>query len=150
MTNSYVIRVDVAEDPADEEKLTATAVSVWKMAENGDLTAVNGGLSNAIFDNKTKEAELTLEAMKYLDETASKTAFDFSLTLEKDGSVVETKKNDSKGKIEFSKLTFTNEDIGKTYVYKIREDKGLNTHIEYDETVYTVTVKVTRDETTRV
>ena len=67
--------------------------------------------------------------------------FSFQLIGE-DGKVIETVKNDKDGKFAFSKLTYTLADVGE-YEYTVKEVIPEETNgVTYDETVYTVTVKV--------
>jgi len=81
----------------------------------------------------TKQLEgMTLEA----------NAFSFVLK-DQNGTVVETVKNNASGKIAFADLKFTK--IG-TYTYTVSELKGDNAGITYDNTIYTVTVTVTDNQ----
>ena len=65
--------------------------------------------------------------------------FSFEL-LDEDNQLLETVKNAKDGSILFSELEF---DQAGEYSYKIREVKGKEAGITYDETVFTVTVEVT-------
>ena len=68
--------------------------------------------------------------------------FEFELK-DADGTVIETVKNDEKGAVNFSKLSYTEKDAGKTFTYKVNEKipSEADTYL-YDNTVYTVTVAV--------
>ena len=68
--------------------------------------------------------------------------FEFELK-DADGKVIETVKNDEKGAISFSKLSYTEKDAGKTFTYTVNEKlpSEADTYV-YDKTVYTVTVNV--------
>ena len=68
--------------------------------------------------------------------------FEFELK-DADGKVIETVKNDEKGAISFSKLSYTEKDAGKTFTYTVNEKLPSEADIYvYDKTVYTVTVNV--------
>ena len=67
--------------------------------------------------------------------------FTFVLT-DADGKVIETVTNDKDGKIVFSTIEYELEDAGKTFTYKVSEKNDGKKAVTYDDTVYTVTVKV--------
>ena len=75
----------------------------------------------------------------------------FSFLVLRDGDIVSQAINRG-SEIEFKPLTFTNNDIGKTYEYDIIEDTGSDTRINYDRTVHKlrVTVEDNGDGTLRV
>lgn len=52
------------------------------------------------------------------------------------------------GTFSFGRIWFGSEDIGKTYVYTIRERAGQNACISYDDRVYSLTAEVVWDEET--
>ncbi len=83
------------------------------------------------------EAEKTLEGMNLKDKQ-----FSFEL-VDKDGIVLDTVKNKADGSISFADLDF---DTAGEYTYTIREVKGNEAGIIYDETTHKVTVKVTDDK----
>lgn len=59
------------------------------------------------------------------------------------GNLLQTKKNDEDGKVIFDKIFYNETDIEKDYVYTVEEVKGNVAGITYDNTVYTVNVKIT-------
>ena len=65
-------------------------------------------------------------------------AGDFSFTLTGDNNVNETVTNKANGKINFSELSFDHEGV---YNYTVKEVKGNNADVDYDE--MTIAVKVT-------
>ena len=67
--------------------------------------------------------------------------FTFVLT-DADGKEIETVINDKDGKIVFSAIQYKLEDAGKTFTYKVSEKNDGKKSVTYDDTVYTVTVKV--------
>lgn len=69
--------------------------------------------------------------------------FNFVVTC--DGQLIQTATNDKDGNIKFKDIQYGIADIGKTYVYKIAEDKGDDPRITYDKKEYELTVTVTDD-----
>lgn len=67
--------------------------------------------------------------------------FTFVLT-DADGKEIETVTNDKDGKIVFSAIQYKLEDAGRTFTYKVSEKNDGKKSVTYDDTVYTVTVKV--------
>lgn len=61
------------------------------------------------------------------------------------GQLIQTATNDKAGNIKFKDIQYGITDIGKTYVYKIAEDKGDDPRITYDKKEYELTVTVTDD-----
>ncbi|MFS9226403.1 FctA domain-containing protein, partial [Streptococcus parasanguinis] len=92
---------------------------------------------------------LELKFTKALDGRALQ-AGEFEFILEKDGVEVERVKNDAAGKINFKKLEFGNEDLGKTYNYTVREVAGTDATVTYDTMKANVTVTVSHDGTAKV
>ena len=50
------------------------------------------------------------------------------------------------GSYEFGWMTFTQEHVGKTYVYTVKEVAGSDSRYDYDEEIYTLTIKVSNNE----
>lgn len=77
--------------------------------------------------------------------------YSFNFLVLRDGDIVSQGTNKG-AEIEFKPLTFTNNDIGKTFEYDIIEDAGNDTSINYDATVHKlrVTVEDNGDGTLRV
>ena len=133
--SKYVVTVNVTDNMAG--KLTAAIISVTKdgkLVENKTVT----------FNNTySASADLELKAQKSMKVEAEQLGtFEFELK-DTDGKVIETVKNDEKGAISFSKLSYTEKDAGKTFTYTVNEKlpSEADTYV-YDKTVYTVTVNV--------
>ena len=133
--SKYVVAVNVTDNMAG--KLTAAIISVTKdgkLVENKTVT----------FNNTySASADLELKAQKSMKvESEQLGTFEFELK-DADGKVIETVKNDEKGAISFSKLSYTEKDAGKTFTYTVNEKlpSEADTYV-YDKTVYTVTVNV--------
>ena len=82
-------------------------------------------------------------------------ANEFTFVLKKDGVEVERAKNDAPdattgiAKINFTKLEFGKDDIGKTYNYTVEEVKGTDSTVSYDGMVATVRVSISHDGTAK-
>ena len=128
----YKVTVTVTDDMSGQLK---AAVSYKKAEEPVDkLTFAN--IYKASVD-------LQLKAQKSMKVEAEQLGtFEFELK-DADGKVIETVKNDEKGAISFSKLSYTEKDAGKTFTYTVNEKlpSEADTYV-YDKTVYTVTVNV--------
>ena len=137
--SKYVVKVDVTDDNAG--KLTAKVTSVTKNGEPVKSEDLTGAVT---FTNiYSASADLELKAQKSMKVEAEQLGtFEFELK-DADGKVIETVKNDEKGAISFSKLSYTEKDAGKTFTYTVNEKlpSEADTYV-YDKTVYTVTVNV--------
>ena len=97
---------------------------------------------------------LELNFTKKLDGRQLK-ANEFTFVLKKDGVEVERAKNDAPdattgiAKINFTKLEFGKDDIGKTYNYTVEEVKGTDSTVSYDGMVATVRVSISHDGTAK-
>ena len=88
------------------------------------------------------QGEVTLGGMKVL-EGRELEAGQFSFELKNEaGEVIETVQNAADGSIAFSAIKYALGDAGKTFKYTVSEVKGTLAGVTYDETVYTVEVKV--------
>lgn len=88
--------------------------------------------------------KVTLTAKKYLDGELAKTQFEFVLK-DKDNIIIQTKYNNENGIVSFDQLTFAE---AGNHIYYISEVAGDKTSINYDKTVYKVTVHVTLNAAT--
>ena len=143
--SKYVVKVDVTDDNAG--KLTAKVTAVTKNGEpveNGEPAEDSSFAKAVTFTNTySASADLELKAQKAMKvEGEELGTFEFELK-DADGTVIETVKNDEKGAVNFSKLSYTEKDAGKTFTYKVNEKipSEADTYL-YDNTVYTVTVAV--------
>ena len=89
----------------------------------------------------SNSTDIQLEAEKKLNGKALK-ADKFEFEVKEGTNVVATGKNDSNGKIVFSKINYNSE--GK-HTYKVVEKAGTESEITYDSTEHEVVVDVTRD-----
>ena len=103
-------------------------------------TTVSNTVGGNTVNTKKYGGGLNLQAAKTLDGKAPGTnVFQFQL-IDSTGNILQTKKNDSDGNIIFDRISYAKNDIGKTFIYKVKEIAGQDPAIVYDATVYTVTV----------
>ncbi len=126
-------------------------------SENARINVeINGVATNSVsveFVNTyavNGEAELTLRGIKKI--TGGRTqveAYEFEFGLyDADGNLIESVRNGADGGFEFTAMSFSGSDVAtgeKHITYTVREIKGSDARITYDETVYTVVVTVVDD-----
>ncbi len=118
---------------------------------NGTLAAkpVNDAELSILFKN-TYEAKgsYAVKAKKTLKgRTLNNGEFNFTLTPEGSAPMPAGQdsliaSNDVNGNISFNEIPFTQDDIGKTYTYTLKEAEGNLNGVTYDQNSYTVTVTV--------
>ena len=112
----------------------------------GQLEAKATYAKEAAFSNTYKAAPTSVvvdatSVLKKGDKVQEIKAGDFTIELlDKDGKVISELKTDEKGHVAFPALTY---DAPGTYTYTLRQKKGDNAGIVYDEKTYPVTVEVT-------
>ena len=153
-TYTYTVKEIAGSDPTvTYDETVYTAVVTVKDDNKGgtELTyTVNGTNQGAIaFTNVYTEPADVAGKIFIQKSVVNKTEpgiglKDFTFVLSDGTNAVEAK-SDEKGKAGFQ-ITFTAADIGKTYEYKVSEKKGNTAGMTYDNTVYTVTVKVSLNE----
>ncbi len=106
-------------------------------------TLNNSTVEKAEFNNlyTPDDAEIIITAKKELDGRDIKNG-EFTFELHKDGTLVDTKKNNANGMIIFDALKF--EEIG-TYNYTVKEVKGNLGGVTYSTKVYAIKVVVSED-----
>ncbi len=158
----YEVEGDNREMIYDDTRYIVTVT----VSDNGDRTlncvaeiilddAQGSPVEEMTFVNRVPEGEVQFEAMKYVenegepDEIREGETFTFVLTDNKNLFMTATASED--GKIVFDPIRYTKSDLAgtnqKTFTYQIKEAKGTDPRITYDETVYTVKVKVSDDGT---
>lgn len=119
------------------------------------VTITGGGTNNAIIFNNyyevTGEDTVDIQGVKkYYNASANNAeiyvdAGDFSFALYENNTLIDTAQTVAGGAFAFTTRTYGPGDVGKTFTYEVRETAGLAGYITYDETVFTVTVKVVDD-----
>ena len=146
-TQSITATVDVKKA---NDKLVATVTYSGGDAEKGD-TFTNTKTPPTPVPPTVKPTTAQFKAKKVLaingssDRTLKANEFTFLLK-DQDGTLVDTKTNGENGDILFNPVTFNE---AGTFTYTIVEQKPATPEsaITYDESVHTVTVTVTKDET---
>lgn len=91
------------------------------------------------------KGSVKLEAMKKLQGGILQ-AGQFTFTLKNEaGDIIDTQKNDASGGITFKELTYTQDDIGKTFTYTIEEVAGSEAGYTYDTHKEIVTIEVKKN-----
>ncbi len=110
----------------------------------GSLVADVNGAENIIFTNTyaATSTEATIRGRKVLDGRLLKAGeFSFNL-IDSNGQIIDVVKNEANGDFAFDAITFT---APGEYTYVIYEVSGFLGGVEYDDTVYTLTITVTDD-----
>ena len=138
----YTIREQTGTDGTITYDAKELAVVVTVTDEDGQLAAVAEYEGNQVFENsyQPKAGSVVLSAEKVLTgRTLQANEFDFEL-VDEDGTVLQTKANDTTGKIYFDALAY---DEAGEYRYTIREKAGNDGTITYDAKELAVVVTVT-------
>ena len=134
-----------------------TVVVTVKDNEQGGVTAsytVNSDATGLIaFTNiytpKPEDITVDLDIVKTVvnkgSEKIGPEGFEFLLNALADGVADITVKADENGKAKFT-LTFTEDDIGKTYTYKLTEVNGGKANVTYSNAEHTITVAIELNE----
>ena len=119
-----------------EGKLVAT-VTYGASAEAATAEAL------AVVNTLVPPSTVVLKATKKLSGRELK-ANEFSFQLkDASGKVLQTKRNDASGNITFDAISYTKDDVDKTFEYTIAEVKGSAANMTYDTHTAKVSVKVT-------
>lgn len=149
-TFTYTVR----EVPGDENKgLTydATTYTVTvSVADDGqgNLTATVTGGDNMVFNNGYEAANgsISLDVRKVL-EGRDLTAGEFTFLLQDVYGNTVAASNEANGVVNFPAITYSKDQLegetSKDFTFTVREEKGEDATVEYDETVYTVVIRVT-------
>ena len=150
----------ISEVKGTDEKVTYDTtvyeITVTVTYENGVMKAVatvNGenvkeyGFTNIFTPD---DVSVSIDVQKILENKTDKVIGLDGFAFQLKGQGNDTDKtivSDEKGIAQFA-LTFTLEDIGKTFTYNLSEVAGDVPHMTYDETVYEIVITVTQDSTT--
>jgi pilin isopeptide linkage protein len=147
---AYTVTVAVGYDEETGELTTAVATDV----DGQQHTPEDERLA---FENAyAATAEVPLSGTKELtgrELEAGEFAFRLYEVGQEGSTLIQTVYNGANGAFDFMPLEYDQEDIGKTYTYRVSEDPGAGSHGSlpnhtYDATAYTVTVAVGYDEET--
>lgn len=167
----YIVVVNV-EDPLTGTTLNTNIDKVYKYAydsttDSYTATIVPGsGTDNVIFDNTTNKVKLSLKATKFISDGTNildnydLEGFEFKITAidttssggkyynAASGGYEKTVTSDSTGNATFPDLIFDVNDVG-VYTFEITENEGSDTSLDYDKSIYTVTVNVSVDSVSK-
>lgn len=133
----YTVRVDIV----DNNNGTLTANKTILKGTNIVLSSLFTNSYTTTDTTVQIAAEKTLIGRKLADGQ-----FKYTLTLKGDGTqpdtFIEEVINAADGSVLFTPITYTQADMGKTFIYTVKEINDAKTGYEYDNTVYTITVKV--------
>ncbi len=128
---------------------TKGVLSLGSVTVNNDPNGTIEFINTYVIDD---EDEITLRGTKKL--TGSRTQvyaneFEFGL-YDAEGKLIESVKNDADGNFKFTTLKFDENDVAvsgqKQITYTVKEIKGSDIRVTYDETIYTVVVTVKDNE----
>ncbi len=142
-SNYYTITFNVEDY---DGQLVITETTITDASEN-----TVDSLGSLNFTNTYNPTEITysITGIKVISNTDSATnrkvkegEFTFELTAEDEAPLPETTvvTNDANGNISFGEMTFTQTG---TYTYYVKEIKGNDNTISYDETIYTIVITIT-------
>ncbi len=148
----YNVKVDVAvQDNPQTAETVELAAKVYLVSE-GKSVEITDSLAQAglmTFENRYNDTAVTVEILKQLMENgkAADTAEGFTFVVtDENGKVITDKLISAANGITGHTFLYDEEDIGKTYTYKVYEKAGNMKGMVYDDTVYTVVVKLTEED----
>ncbi len=167
-SSDYFIVVVSVTDPGSGTDLNVSVDKVYKYeydkiteSYNAPVLVSGTGTSNVIFDNTTNQTKLSLQAEKKITGgTHDLDGFEFVITAidtsasggkyynASAGGYTETVTTNTSGIGKFSDLVFNVNDVG-TYTFEVTETAGNDASVNYDTSVFTVTVTVFIDNITK-
>ncbi len=134
----FVVSVDVKDD--GEGKLYIDSVTYTKDGKAAESIAFKN-----VYTPKPEDIALDVSVNKTVKNIGSEelSPENFEFVLKGDGNKTEQKlKTDKDGKLVFS-LNYTEDDIGKTYHYTVKEVNDKRENVKYSEIVYKLSVAIT-------
>lgn len=129
---------------------TLHTVTVTVTDASGSLhvqTAYQGGAEPVFHNTYNAKVSFPLTAVKTVSGAVPANGQTFAFTLcNAQGDVLQTAHSDADGRIVFTPIEYGLNDIGQTYTYTVQEVPGDAVDIQYDETVYTASATITKDE----
>lgn len=123
---------------------TVTKSKSDKTETQGGGSSTTHSLNFILTNSGDRIGALNLSALKTVNYKTPDQNYTFYL-MDADGSILQTKQNDSDGNIKFDPIYYDNSDIGKKFTYQVKEAAGTEDGITYDSSIYTVTVTPVRD-----
>ena len=135
----YTVNVKPHQDPDDPSKIIAEPT----------ITKDGQEVSSITFNNIAGPSEwygtLDLSGLVLLDGTPASKPFLFELK-DEDGTVLDTVHNSHSGIFTFAPIEYDQNDAGNTYTYTVTQVNTGKNVVHYDESVYTVTVRVDKSD----
>ena len=140
----YGIAITVEDN--NEGKLNVTQKAVFVIAEQGNTRAESiSFINDFIPEDLTVDFDIIKTVVNKGSEKIGPEGFEFSLNALADGVADITVKADENGKAKFT-LSFTEDDIGNTYTYKLTEVNCSKANVTYSDAEYTITVAIELNE----
>jgi len=148
----YNLKVVVSQqdDPATEDKIELGA-KVMLVNENGtcvEITDTALQTNLLTFTNSYNDTAVSVNILKQIVQKGnlSHNAEGFTFIIEDESGrvITDTLISDAEGRTGYT-FEYDEQDIGKEYTYKVYEKAGTDRNMQYDDTVYTVTVKLTAE-----
>lgn len=134
---TYVIAIDVDES----YNLVAT------VTKDGNTESLTAEFTNVYTYYNPDDISVVIDVNKTVNNSGNKEigADGFEFVLSENGNVITEVISDENGKAKLE-LTFTYEDIGKTFTYTVNEKNTGISGVTYDETVYTYVISIDVDD----
>ena len=151
-TFTYTVR-EVSDEENNGVTYDATTYIVQVVVADdgqGKLTATASGAENMVFTNSYTAADTTvnLSVRKELEGRAL-TAGEFTFLLQDENGTAVEASNEADGTVNFPGITFSKNQLegtmSKDFTFTVREETGSDSLIRYDDTVYTVIIRVQDD-----
>lgn len=136
----YFVTIKIADD--GNGNLVASDTVIMKSGSNRSVDAIE--FVN-VYVPKPADITVDIDILKTVinkgTDTITAEGFEFLLEALADGVDGITLRSDKDGKAKVT-LTFTADDIGKTFVYKLTEVKGDRAHVQYSTAVYAFSISI--------
>ncbi|MBQ6952009.1 MAG: Cna B-type domain-containing protein, partial [Clostridia bacterium] len=136
-----------------DTKFHTATVKVSEGANENIIAEVtySDGEKMILTNTYTASNELKLDVEKAITGRAFMAGDSFTFTVEAAENVPMPEKTEvtiepasgTAAKVDFGKISYSQADVGKTYTYTVKEEKGTISGITYDEKAYTVKVEIT-------
>lgn len=138
----YDICVEVSVGGENRDRYCTTK-QITKAVDSDETTA-----DDIVFHNQYQAlGELVIDNIMKTLENSPLAAGQFTFELkDAQGNVLQTASNNADGSVAFDALKYTEKDIDKEYTYTVSEVNNNVTGVTYDNTVYTVNVKIQDSE----
>lgn len=133
----------VVEVSLDHERKDKFAVQTT-ITKQGQTEEQPAPVDEVKFQNQyhaTGQAEIGTVTKTLKNSPLAEEQFSFVLK-DAEGKILQTRQNDASGMAAFDVISYTEQDIGKEFLYTVSEQNDQQTGIIYDDTIYTIKVVV--------